>query len=216
MIVIKNLVKTHKSIKIIDNLTIEFKEKLILLYGENGVGKSTLIKILAGIIRQNSGFIYIDNKEINFTDSTYKKNIGFCIDYPTYPSHLRLQEYINLLNYVYKIDVNINKEYQHHLIAFFELSSFLNHKVSELSTGYEKRVKLFASMLHNPKLFIWDEPFASLDKNFTLKLIKKINELSKSDKHFFISSHITENFKLNFEKFDEYKMLNGKIEKIIN
>ncbi len=211
MISLKNLVKKYKSNTIIDNVDIVFDSQINFLYGENGAGKSTLIKILASIVKPSSGTITINNEKVKFTNGTYKKNIGFCINYPTYPAHLKLSEYIETLNYIYKVDVTSLKEYQKELIHFFELNDYLNHKISDLSTGYEKRVKLLASMLHNPNIFIWDEPFANLDSVFIPKLIEKINELSLLKKYFLISSHITENFELKLKEFKEFKLENGKI-----
>lgn len=213
MILFKNLTKRYKSNLIINNLNIEFKEKIIFLNGENGSGKSTIVKMLASVIKPSSGSIFINDTEVNYNDGTYKKKVGFCLNYPTYPAHLKLFEYIKLLNFVYSIDINKNKDYQQNLINFFELNKFLNYKISELSSGYEKRVKLFASMIHHPKLFIWDEPFANLDKTFIKKIMGKIVELSSQEMCFFITSHIDDEIKKDLTGLNNYTIKNGIIEK---
>ena len=120
-------------------------------------------------------------------------NIGFLIDYPTYPTQFTVKEYISLLNYIYKNDTKLQKSYQENLITFFELDKYQNLQISELSTGFVKRVKLLATMLHNPNLFIWDEPFSGIDKNFIPKLVNKIKALSlEENKFFLITTHISE------------------------
>lgn len=212
MIIFKNLTKKYNSNLIINDLNIEFREKIVFLNGNNGSGKSTIVKMLASITKPSSGSILINNIEINYNDGTYKKKVGFCLNYPTYPGHLKLSEYIKLLNFVYDININENKDYQQKLIDFFDLNKFLNYKISELSTGYEKRVKLFASMLHHPKLIVWDEPFANLDKTFIKKMMVKIVELSTQDIYFFITSHIDDEIKNDLKSLSNYTIKNGIIE----
>ncbi|WP_445755923.1 ATP-binding cassette domain-containing protein [Polaribacter sp.] len=193
-------------------MNIEFNEKIIFLNGENGTGKSTIVKMLASVIKPCSGTIFINDNLVNYNNGTYKKEVGFCLNYPTYPAHLKLLEYVKLLNFVYGIDINKNKDYQQNLMNFFELNKFLNYKISELSTGYEKRVKLFASMIHHPKLIVWDEPFANLDKTFRKKLMGKIVELSSQDIYFFITSHIENEIKNELKSIKNYTIKNGVIE----
>ncbi|MCI2230033.1 ABC transporter ATP-binding protein [Polaribacter sp. MSW13] len=211
MITIKNLTKKYGSNIILNNVNVHFKENVSFLLGDNGTGKSTFINILAGVINKNSGSILINNKSINFKDNSYKKNIGFLIDYPSYPTQLSLKEYISLLNYIYKNDINLNKLYQENLISFFELDDYMSLQISELSTGFVKRTRLLASMLHNPNVFIWDEPFSGLDKNFVPKLICKIKTLSKENKSFLITTHISQIKPFDFPNSAEYKLINNKI-----
>jgi ABC-type multidrug transport system ATPase subunit len=212
MITIKNLTKKYDSNIILNDISIQFNKNISFLFGDNGTGKSTLLNILAGALKYNSGSIYINNKEIDFKDNSYKTNIGFLIDYPTYPTQLTVKEYISLLNYIYRNDTKLQKSYQENLITFFELDKYLNLQISELSTGFVKRVKLLATMLHNPDLFIWDEPFSGIDKNFIPKLVNKIKALSTGENKFFlITTHISQIKSYNFTDSSEFILENKKV-----
>jgi len=211
MISIKNLTKTYKNKKVLNNININFDHNINFLIGNNGAGKTTLINVLAGIVKPTSGSIFINDKQLNYMDGTYKKDIGFLLSLPTYPYQLKINEYIALLNSIYSINVSANSPYQKELLSFFELDDYLNHKISELSTGYIKRVKLLAAMLHKPNIYIFDEPFSGLDKNFIPLLFKKINILSKQGDYFLITSHLLQIQTFNFHKSANYEILNGKI-----
>lgn len=212
MITIKNLTKKYGSNIILNDISIQFNKNISFLFGDNGTGKSTLLNILAGALKYNSGSIYINDKEIDFKDNSYKRNIGFLIDYPTYPTQFTVKEYISLLNYIYRNDTKLQKSYQENLITFFELDKYQNLQISELSTGFVKRVKLLATMLHNPNLFIWDEPFSGIDKNFIPKLVNKIKALSlEENKFFLITTHISEIKSFDFTNSSEFILENKKI-----
>lgn len=214
MISVKNLSKSYKKKVVLDDVTIDFDGRINFLLGDNGVGKSTMIHILAGVVKPNVGEIFINEKKISYTDGTYKKDVGFLLNLPTYPYHLKLEEYINLLNPIYTIDLVTNKQYEDELLNFFDLNKYLGYKIAELSTGYIMRVKLFAAMLHNPSFFIFDEPFSGLDKNFIPQLIEKIITLSKQGKYFLMTTHLSQITAFNFPDCNHYNILNGKILKI--
>ncbi len=214
MISIKNLSKAFKNKIVLNNLDIDFESRINFLLGDNGEGKTVLINILAGIVKPDKGIIQIDNKKIDFSDGRYKKNIGFLLNLQTYPAHLKIKEYIDLLNAIYSINTKENKVYLDELIIFFQLNKYLDHKISELSTGYIMRVKLFASMLHDPSIYIYDEPFSGIDKKFVPLLIAKIIELSAKGKTFLITTHLSKITSYNFSDRTNYQIANGKISKI--
>jgi len=87
----------------------------------------------------------------------------------------------------------------------------MNTKISDLSTGYVKRVKLLASMLHEPDIFIWDEPFSGIDKIFLPKLFTKIKALSSEGKFFIIASHNSQINSFEFPDSSKFIIINNKI-----
>ncbi|MCF6350339.1 MAG: ABC transporter ATP-binding protein [Flavobacteriaceae bacterium] len=213
-ILIKNLSKKFKNQIVLDNVNIHFNNRINLLIGENGVGKTTLINLLAGILKMDNGEIFIRDYKLNYNNGEYKNNVGFVLNLPTYPYHFKINEYLDLLVSIYKIDLLKNKTYIESLLVFFDLKKQLNKKINELSTGYIKRVKLFSAMIHNPNCYIFDEPFTSLDQNFIPKLIDKIIDLSKQNKRFLITTHMSQIEKL-IENASIYELKNKIIIKKI-
>ena len=216
MISINNLYKKFKTNIIYDDVSIKFDNNINFLFGNNGCGKSTLINIIAGVSPSDEGSIFIGDSIISFTDGTYKKKIGFLLSSPSYPIHYKVSEYINLINYIYDNNFELNILYQKKLIDFFDLNKYLNTKINELSFVYIKRVQLLASMLHNPKYYILDEPFAGLDNNFIQLLNQKIIDLSKEGKYFLITTHQIDNTLFNYLNSDRFEIVDHKINKIFN
>lgn len=209
MISINNLTKYYGSKLIFDNASVAFNYDINFLHGSNGVGKTTLINILAGIVKYEKGCFYLNDHKISYRDGTYRKNIGFLIDLPNYPYHLTVQEYIELLIAMYSLD-KTNKRVKE-LVDFYELNAYTTTKLKDLSTGFLKRTKLLASMLHDPDVYIYDEPFTGLDKEFVPKLIYKIQDLNRTKKGFIITSHSEKISLFNSDHIVNYEILNKKI-----
>lgn len=186
MISLYNITKRYRSKYIFDKASISFDYRINLLLGANGVGKTTLINILAGLVKPESGYWSFNQQKISYSDGSYRRRIGFLMDLPNFPYHLNIKEYIELLNAIYKLNSN---DHEKELMDFFELNDYKDSKLKDLSTGFLKRVKLLASMLHDPEVFIYDEPFSGLDQAFVPKLVEKIEALNGHKKGFIITSH---------------------------
>jgi|JI10StandDraft_1071094.scaffolds.fasta_scaffold518962_1 ABC-type multidrug transport system ATPase subunit len=208
---LSEIAKKYNKVEVLKNVNLQLDNKKInFLIGENGTGKSTLINLILGIVKPSKGKIFIDDVRIRHYNGVYKKNIGILINYDTYPYHFKVKEYINLLYFLYGVKKDI--EYENQLLEFFELKGLLNHKIIELSDGYKQRVKIFASMLHRPKYYIYDEPFSFLDDEFINRFIQKIKDLFLNGSFFLISSHNIALIK-KFEDINLYEIKNLTIEK---
>lgn len=214
MISINNLSKKFRENIVLDDVSLKLEKNITFLFGNNGVGKSTLINILAGAIVPDKGVFFLDNQKISFIDGSYKRKIGFLLSFPTYPLHFKVKEYVHLLNYVYSINPELNKLYQEDLITFFDLKKYMDTKISELSVGFVKRVQLLASMLHNPKYYIFDEPFSGMDTDFMPILNQKILDLSREGKYFLIATHQLDTSIFNDLNSEKFKIVNHTINKI--
>ena len=215
MILINNLSKKYKENIIFNEASIILKSNINFLIGNNGIGKSTLINIIAGVVKPQSGSIFLDTLKISFTDGRYKKNVGFLLSFPTNPTHFKVMEYIDLVNYIYSINSKSNKNYQEDLIDFFELRKYLDSQISELSVGYLKRLQLLISMLNNPKFYILDEPFSGLDSVFLTLLEKKIINLANQGKVFMIATHQINDSLFNNVNSERFIINNYKINQLL-
>lgn len=132
------------------NLSI-YSSELILLLGENGSGKTTLLKILAGVLSPLRGEVQ--------RDQSFKVNLH--LPQTSFYPELTLKQNYDFFSKLYQT----NEKYILDLIDLFEIGSFLNKPVEELSFGQKIRGDLVRTFMRQSQLYILDEPFTGLDLN---------------------------------------------------
>lgn len=153
MIKFNNVSKSFESKKIIENLNLEFPKKgVVCLFGESGIGKSTVLNLISGIIKPDSGEI----KEIE------NKNFSYVFQDD------RLIEWLNVLENV-MIVINRGQTSEKNKIAEdflnkFELLDFKNKYPQELSGGMRRKLSIARALAFSGDVFLLDEPFKGLDE----------------------------------------------------
>jgi ABC-2 type transport system ATP-binding protein len=190
----KNLVKVFNKVKSVDNVNLKIKEGEIYGFlGPNGAGKSTTIKMLLGLIRSNSGEVYIFGKSIKENREEILKNIGALVESPSYYGHLTAYENLDILKRMLKL----NKEEIEEKLKLVNLWEDRNKKVNEFSLGMKQRLGIAQALMGNPKLLILDEPTNGLDPAGIIEIRNLIRYLAKEKKiTIIISSHILNEIEL--------------------
>ena len=161
MIDVINISKKYGKIHALKDVSFQIKEgKIIGIFGINGVGKSTILKSIAGVIRPDKGKILIDGEEIN--SNLYNK-IAFVPDVDTYFPHLTIKESFSFMNEFYK---NWDNEKAYSMLKIFNLTD--DKIISNLSKGNRARVKIILGFAQNAKYILLDEPFSGID-NFKIE-----------------------------------------------
>lgn len=156
MIDVINISKKYGKIHALKDVSFQIKEgKIIGIFGINGVGKSTILKSIAGVIRPDKGKILIDGEEIN--SDLYNK-IAFVPDVDTYFPHLTIKESFSFMNEFYK---NWDNEKAYSMLKIFNLTD--DKIISNLSKGNRARVKIILGFAQNAKYILLDEPFSGID-----------------------------------------------------
>ncbi|MGZ3790243.1 MAG: ABC transporter ATP-binding protein [Bacteriovorax sp.] len=176
---LKNLeVETPKGELIfkLNSLTIESGSR-ILLMGPSGIGKSTLLHLIAGLVTPRSGEVKIAGNFLSSLRpserSTFRKNnIGVVFQKLNLIPHLSILENLQLAN-----GNPTDKSKIYHLLKTFDLESKKDQMAHELSLGGQQRVAIIRSLLNKPKILLADEPTSSLDNNNALKVIKLLQEV---------------------------------------
>ncbi len=156
MIEVKNAKKRYRKVKALDDISFEIHQgKITCILGINGVGKSTILKAMCGLIKLDSGEILIDGDKLSH--KTYEK-IAFVPDVDNYFAQLTIKESFQFMKEFYK---NWDDKKAYEMLKLFNLTC--NRKISELSKGNVARVKIILGFAQNAKYTILDEPFSGMD-----------------------------------------------------
>ncbi len=156
MIEVKNISKKYKKIKALDNLSLNLEEgKITCILGINGVGKSTTLKAIAGLVKIDSGEILIDGEKL--THKTYNK-LAFVPDIDTHFTMFTIKESFEFMKEFY---TNWSDEKAEEMMQIFNLSDDMH--ISSLSKGNKARVKIILGFAQNAKYTLLDEPFSGID-----------------------------------------------------
>lgn len=181
------------------------ENEIVLLDGDNAVGKTTLLKCITGIIN-NGKNVYINGMEV-FDRKNLLKNISFVMSEDTLYDYLTLNENIELFKMLFREDENFTKKVKI-LCKQLNIDKYENFLVKKLSQG--TRNKLYLSIMLSKKfnILILDEPFTALDKDTQEFMIEKIKQISdEKQKAVLMVTHIEEFKKISTRKIRLEKLV---------
>lgn len=177
--------------RVIDNLSLSVREGDIYAFvGRNGVGKTTTIKSIVGINHITEGDILLDKQSIQKNPYIYKQNIAYVPDTPVLYEHLTGVQYLNFIADIYDLTYKKREKQITHYAKLFELYDDLNDLISSYSHGMKQKLVLIAAFMHDPKLYVLDEPFVGLDPKATYTLKEELRKKAKEGKIIFFSTHV--------------------------
>ncbi|MGT2828879.1 ATP-binding cassette domain-containing protein [Streptococcus hillyeri] len=191
MLEIKKGYKCYYKQNILNNVNLRFEPQNIYgLKGDNGSGKTVLLKLLAGTIRLDRGDVFQNGISYG-KNLRYIQNAGIVIEKVEFLSYLTLKENLELLKF---LSPNITNDDIDYWIDYYNLYDFENIKYNHLSLGTQQKMGLIQAFIHKPDVLLLDEPMNALDEKSVL-LTKKVI-LSYRDKKnglVILTSHISEN-----------------------
>lgn len=188
---VDNLVKDYGKFRAVDHLSFEVKKGEIFGFvGSNGAGKSTTMKVAAGLLKATTGTIFINDIDVKKDPIKAKGYIGYMPDFFGVYDDLKTYEYMNFYCGVHQIPVHEREKIIHSLIELVDLTDKMNSYVDELSRGMKQRLCLARALIHDPEVLILDEPASGLDPRARVEFRDIIKTLSKMGKTIIISSHI--------------------------
>lgn len=184
MIEIKNLTKFFPSVTALDNISLKINEKEFFgLLGPNGAGKSTLMNILIGYIDADSGEILIENEPAGRNNLHVRNTVGLVPQSLALYDDLSAEDNLNIFGSLF----GINKKDLRYIIAeklnMVGLFERKKDKVKTFSGGMKRRLNLAASILHDPKIILCDEPTVGIDpqsRNAIFEYLEKLNDDGKT------------------------------------
>ena len=159
---IQGLRKAYGNIVAVDGISFEVRPKEIVgLLGPNGVGKTTTINMVLGVLCPDAGTIQIEGVDVASNRSQALACTNFAAVYTPLPGNLTVVQNLRVFGLLYEVK-NLSKRIEE-LLQEFDLDVFRNKKCGVLSSGEQTRVSLAKAMINRPGLLLLDEPTASLD-----------------------------------------------------
>ena len=177
--------------RVINNLNLSVREGDIYAFvGRNGVGKTTTIKSIVGINHITEGDILLDKVSILKDPIKYKSMIAYIPDNPILYEHLTGIQYLNFVADMFELTYKEREKAIKEYATKFELFDDLNDLISSYSHGMKQKLVLIGAFIHNPKLYVLDEPFVGLDPKASFTLKEILREKAKEGKIIFFSTHV--------------------------
>ena len=194
MIKFKNVTKVYnRTIKAVNNVSFEVRGgEIVGFTGPNGSGKTTTIKMLTGILPPDKGEIKINGFVIKKNMIQAKSSIGYIADSPDMFLRLKGIEFLNFIADVYKVSNDDRKKRVNELAERFELTDALSSPMMSYSHGMRQKLMVIAALVHNPPVWILDEPMTGLDPKSSYELKEMMREHAKKGNAVFFSTHVLE------------------------
>lgn len=192
MIELMNVNKTFNgSVKAVDNLSLVIPDGEIFGFlGPNGAGKTTTIKIITGILNADSGSVKVNGLDIKERPLDVKRQIGFVPDSPNMFLRLKGIEYLNFIADMFDVSAEDRKERLESLAARFGMTDVLNDKIQSYSHGMRQKIVIMGVLIHNPSVWVLDEPMTGLDPKSSFILKEMMREHANKGNTVFFSTHV--------------------------
>lgn len=148
-----------------------YSGEILGLLGHNGAGKSTTLKCLEGMLPYQEGEIFVCGHNIQKEPILAKRNMGFVTDNHAVFVKMTGIEYISFLADVYKVPFEVREQRLEELESVFKLGDAIYNLISSYSHGMRQKICMMGSLIHQPKLWILDEPMTGLDP-YTMRAVQ--------------------------------------------
>ncbi|MCM1157239.1 MAG: ABC transporter ATP-binding protein [Bacteroidales bacterium] len=194
MIKIEHVTKTYNSaVRAVDNLDLTVNDgEIIGFIGPNGAGKTTTIKMLTGILKPDSGTVLINNFDMQKEPLKAKQVIGYIADSPDMFLRLKGLEFMNLISDIYNVPVDVRKERIKTFASRFDLTEVLDKPMQSYSHGMRQKMMVAAALVHDPAVWILDEPLTGLDPKSAYALKNMMREHADAGNSVLFSTHVLE------------------------
>ncbi|MCL2203624.1 MAG: ABC transporter ATP-binding protein [Defluviitaleaceae bacterium] len=195
MLKITDVSKTYgnNKVKAVDNIRLEVAAKQILGFiGPNGAGKTTTMKMITGVLEPDAGQITINGHDIITDPIAAKQNFGYVPDSPDMFLRLKGMEYLNFMADMYGVSAEQRREKIAGMGETFEMTGALNGRIQSYSHGMRQKIIIMGALMHNPALWILDEPLTGLDPRSSFQLKEMMRQHADAGNAVLFSTHMLE------------------------
>ena len=193
MISIQHVTKKYATVTALDAISLEIqRQEFFGLLGPNGAGKTTLMNLLVGYINLDGGTITIDTAPVTQDSLEVRKNIGYVPQTLALYDELSAQENLEIFGQLFDIPKKLLKERIQEQLQAVELYDRRKSKVKSFSGGMKRRLNIIASLLHDPKVLLCDEPTVGVDPQSRNAIFDFLTSLNKQGKTIIYTTHYME------------------------
>ncbi len=195
MIALQKLTKSYArgKIKAVENLDLDVRDGEIFGFiGPNGAGKTTTIKMIMGVLRPDQGSVVINGVDMLTEPVKAKSMIGYVPDSHESFDRLTGIEYLNFIGDVYGVPVEKRRERIEKYLTMFEILPAAGELIRTFSHGMRQKLMLTGALIHNPPLWLLDEPMVGLDPKSALMLKEEMRAHCRQGNTVFFSTHVLE------------------------
>ncbi len=187
MAVVNNIIEAYSVYKTyrpssdfkIEDLNLEFKEGRITgLVGKNGSGKTTILKLLAGLLHPDKGSIEILGYNINQQFNEVREHMGFMYSEHHFYEYLSGGEFLYFIGKIKGVGLKALNDRIQNYSAYFEMDKILDKTIIKYSNGTKQKLSFLSQIINHPRILMLDEPLNGLDPVMAKKMILLIRELA--------------------------------------
>jgi polar amino acid transport system ATP-binding protein len=189
-----NVTKSFAAHRVLDGITADFGElRSLALIGPSGGGKSTLLRVIAGLEAPDSGSVALDGAAIDFREAAlreHRRHLGVVFQAFNLFPHLTALANLTLpLEKVHGFAPDAARDLARQTLARFQLEDHAQKRPAELSGGQKQRVAIARAIVIKPRLLLFDEPTSALDPEMTAEVLDVIEELKNEGRDFLLVTH---------------------------
>ncbi len=183
----QEVLKTYDKTVAVDRVSFEIPKGTIFgMLGPNGAGKTTLIRIITTIIKADGGTVWLDGEKLNVR---HPGQIGYMPEERGLYKKMKVGEQLTYLARLKGLSASDTDKELKYWFDRFDIKTWWDKKIDELSKGMQQKVQFIATVLHKPKLLILDEPFSGLDPINTNLIKDEIKHLNRQGTSIIFSTH---------------------------
>ncbi|NNF34947.1 MAG: ABC transporter ATP-binding protein [Saprospiraceae bacterium] len=184
---LRDVVKNYHNHTAVDQVSFDVPKGTIFgLLGPNGAGKTSLIRIITTITGADAGEVFLDGEKLNLD---HPNDIGYMPEERGLYKKMKVGEQLLYLAQLKGLSMDHAKQNIHRWMEKFGILDWWDKKVEELSKGMQQKIQFIATVMHEPKLLILDEPFSGLDPVNTNLIKDEIRQLNEQGTSIIFSTH---------------------------
>jgi ABC-2 type transport system ATP-binding protein len=190
MIELVNLVKKFGGLTAVNDISLTIpRGEFFAMLGPNAAGKTTTLKLLAGLMKPTSGCARVCGFDMQAQPLEARRHIAYVPDFPFLYDKLTAWEFFRFTGQLFQMETAHIEANAQELIARFHLMDFVNRPLEGLSHGTRQRVAIVSALLHEPDVFVIDEPMVGLDPQHARVVKDVFKERSRAGVTMLVSTH---------------------------